>query len=438
MSVATPFEALLARQQAGGTARDAVLGYGPLAAVRDEATGLPLLQLPASFRYISYGWTGDPLEGDGRTPAAHDGMAAFAGQGTRVRLVRNHEVTTGPAFAPRHTYDEAAGGGTVTLEFDTSRGAWIGARASLSGTIRNCAGGPTPWGSWLTCEETLLEPGRDRPFKKEHGYIFEVPVDREPSREPLEAMGRFVHEAIAVDPKTGAVYETEDSGNAGVYRFTPEEPGDLDEGGRLEMLAVAGRPQFDTRVGQSANVEYPITWVPIKDPDRAHRDAAMADGSGVFSQGWAEGGAVFARLEGAWYSAGKIYVTATSGGAAKMGQVWEIDPNRSVLRLVYESPGAEMLNMPDNLCASPRGGLVLCEDGTANPSMHGLSIDGRIFRFARNNMLLNGETRGLTGDFREGEFAGATFSPDGHWLFVNIQSPGVTFAITGPWANGLL
>jgi secreted PhoX family phosphatase len=109
-----------------------------------------------------------------------------------------------------------------------------------------------------------------------------------------------------------------------------------------------------------------------------------------------------------------------------------------VLRLVYESPGGHLLDMPDNLCVSPRGGLVLCEDGTANPSIHGLSTDGRIFRLARNNILLAGETRGITGDFRDGEFAGATFSPDGQWLFVNAQSPGVTFAITGPWGKGLL
>ena len=150
------------------------------------------------------------------------------------------------------------------------------------------------------------------------------------------------------------------------------------------------------------------------------------------------GGAVFARLEGACYDAGKIYVTSTNGGGAAMGQVWELDPARDELRLVYESPGARVLNMPDNLCASPRGGLVICEDGTQNPCMHGLTKDGRIFRFARNNVQLSGEVRGLTGDFREGEFAGAAFSPDGRWLFVNIQSPGITLAITGPWQDGLI
>jgi secreted PhoX family phosphatase len=436
--VATPLEALFARQQPGASPHGAIPGYGPLAAVRDEATGLPLLELPPGFRYISAGWTGDPLDDGGRTPGAHDGMAAFRWRNNRVRIIRNHEMTAGPTFASALAYDEAAGGGTTTLEFDVARGAWVGARASLAGTIRNCAGGPTPWGSWLTCEETLLEPKVDQPFKKVHGYIFEVPLDRAPSREPLKAMGRFVHEAVAVDPKTGIVYETEDRGSAGLYRFTPRTRGALRDGGRLEILAIDGRPRFDTRPGQPAGAEYPVAWVPIDDPDRAHEDPVKADGGGVFAQGWAEGGAVFARLEGAWHDAGKIYVTATSGGTAKMGQVWELDPARSVLRLVYESPGADILDMPDNLCASPRGGLVLCEDGTATPSIHGLSTDGRIFRFARNNILLNGETRGLTGDYRSSEFAGATFSPDGQWLFVNVQSPGLTFAITGPWGKGLL
>ena len=162
------------------------------------------------------------------------------------------------------------------------------------------------------------------------------------------------------------------------------------------------------------------------------------DGGGVFAQGFKAGGAIFARLEGAWYTEGKVFVTSTDGGAAKMGQVWELDVDRQELRLVFESPGADVLNMPDNLTVSPRGGLVLCEDGTLNPCIHGLSPDGRLFRFARNAVRLAGERNGITGDYTASEFAGATFSPDGRWLFVNIQTPGITVAITGPWEKGLM
>ena len=158
----------------------------------------------------------------------------------------------------------------------------------------------------------------------------------------------------------------------------------------------------------------------------------------MFSQGFEGGGAVFARLEGACYAEGKVFVTSTDGGHARMGQVWQLDIDQRELRLVFESPGADVLNMPDNVTMSPRGGLVLCEDGTVNPCIHGLTTDGRVFRFARNAVRLSGEHNGIDGDFSTSEFAGATFSPDGRWLFVNVQSPGITLAITGPWEAGII
>jgi secreted PhoX family phosphatase len=272
---------------------------------------------------------------------------------------------------------------------------------------------------------------------KTHGWIFEVPLAGAVSREPLTAMGRFVHEAVAVDPATGIVYETEDSGAAGFYRFTPTERGQLARGGVLEMLAVRDRPQFDTRKGQTPNVTYPVQWVRIDDPERAHHDEAKQDGKGVYHDGFAKGGATFARLEGAFAGHGKIYFVATSGGDAGRGQVWEYDPAAERLRLVFESPGPDVLDMPDNVAVSPRGGLVLCEDGPEVQFVRGLTVDGVVFDFAQNNAVLRGE-HGLHGDFRRSEFAGAAFSPDGQWLFVNMQSPGITFAITGPWRKGVL
>lgn len=202
--------------------------------------------------------------------------------------------------------------------------------------------------------------------------------------------------------------------------------------------AIKGRPRLDLRTAQTAGVRYSIDWEDIDEPERVHSNPDERNSAGVFTQGYERGGALFGRLEGVWYAGRRIFVTSTDGGNAKMGQVWELDIRNQELRLVFESPGQDVLNMPDNLTVSPRGGLVLCEDGTANPCVHGLTRDGQIVRFARNNVVLNGERNGITGDFRRSEFAGATFSPDGEWLFLNIQSPGITLAVTGPWGRGML
>jgi secreted PhoX family phosphatase len=432
---ATPLDALRSRLEAGVVARSE-LGYGPLHLVDDATTGLPLLELPEGFRYMTFGWTGDPMDDGRRVPPLHDGMAAFAGENGTVVLVRNHEISAGAALAAP-TYDSQAGGGTTTTVFDPVSEKVVSTRISLAGTIRNCAGGPTPWGSWLTCEETVVGPADPQnALPLQHGYIFEVPHDGLSNAQPIKAMGCFVHEAIAVDPRTGIVYETQDRTQAGLYRFIPKTRGHLAEGGRLQMLAVDGRRAFDTTRGQRAGATYDIHWVDIHEPDRPHVSPSAGYGLGVLRQGLDAGGAIFSRLEGATFGGGRLYVTATDGGDEKMGQVWEIDPRRDRLRLVFESPGAPVLNMPDNLTLSPRGGLVLCEDGTATPCVHGLTRDGRIFRFARNNVKIDTPRNGLTGDFSQREFAGATYSPDGKWLFFNAQTPGITFAVTGPWADG--
>jgi secreted PhoX family phosphatase len=337
------------------------------------------------------------------------------------------------AFVAGLAYDQKAGGGTTTIEFNTLTGQVGATWPSISGTIRNCAGGATPWGSWLTCEETTIGPAASNDLTLPHGYIFEVPAFGTASPVPFKPMGRFSHEAVAVDPATGIVYETEDQGStSGFYRFLPNVPGQLAQGGTLEMLGIDGTPGYDTRTGQTA-AWLPATWVEIPVPDPANPAT-----NSVFSQGLALGGARFARLEGAWYGQGRIYFVSTNGGNVGQGQIWEYDPAGDRLRLLFESPSAEVLNAPDNLCVSPRGGLVLCEDGGGQEFVHGLTTDGTIFRFAQNNVVLDGERNGIVGDFKGSEFAGATYSPDGKWLFVNIQSPGISFAITGPWGSGAL
>ena len=440
-AAAIPFHTLLARADVHAAGRTAALrgiGYGPLFEAIDEATGLPLLKLPEGFRYMTFGWNGDVMADGHRIPSRLDGMGAFDAGNGRVRLVRNHEEERGTPFTGA-AYDPIAGGGTTTLEFDANEGRFISAHASLSGTERNCAGGVTLWNSWLTCEETTSFT--DRP----HGYVFEVPADGLGEPQPLRDMGRFSHEAVAFDPVTGYLYETEDAGasflgffgatnKSGFYRFIPNVNGRLAAGGQLFMLRVKGRNKINLGDSYRNGTTFDVEWVPIASPD----NPAPISGNFVWAQGRAQGAATFGRLEGAWYgNDAKIYIVSTSGGIGQ-GQIWEYDPANEAIRLLFESPGAAVLNAPDNITVSPRGGLVLCEDGNGEEFMHGLTVDGEIFPFAKNNIVLNGERNGFTGDFRGSEWAGACYSPDGKWLFANIQSPGVSFAITGPWAAGAL
>jgi len=426
-AAAVPLTAFLNRAEATGV-RPVSPGYGPLKPVNDHTTGLPLLHLPRGFVYLSFGWTGDLLSSGLPTPGAHDGMAAFKARGHRTRLVRNHELGAGTPFSNAY-YDIQAGGGTTTLEFDTKTGEIVSSSDSLSGTIRNCAGGPTPWGSWLTCEETTdftTVP---------HGYVFEVPADGTGDPTPIRDMGRFSHEAVAVDPRNHVVYLTEDAGNqSGFYGFVPKKKGRYSAGGRLFMLKVAGQPLANLGASYPRGTSFDIEWVPIETPDS---ESPTMPGNFVWAQGRAQGAATFARLEGCWYSKGCVYIVSTSGGIGQ-GQIWVYDIKRQTITLLFESPDAAVLNSPDNITVSPRGGLVLCEDGGGQEFLHGLTVDGEIFQFARNNVIIPAShaRNGISGDFSGSEFAGACYSPDGRWLFVNVQNPGVTFAITGPWKSG--
>ena len=424
-------------------------GYGELFPTAAKNTGDVFLTLPKGFEYNVIGKVDSPLT-DGRpTPRAHDGMATFK-VGRELRIVRNHEVTggriprPGSAIGTANHYDETAGGGTTTLVIDPKSREITRHFVSLSGTLVNCCGGPTPWGSWISCEETTVGKAirttstgvKIGGFPKPHGYCFEVSASANNNLPPvpLTAMGRFEHEAVAVDKKTAIVYLTEDFNPCGFYRFLPKRNKRLAEGGVLQMLAIKGQDQYDTRRGQKQNAILNATWVTIDEPDPA---AADLDAQAVSKQGRAKGGAIFARLEGCCAdSDGRIYFTSTSGGNNAGGQIWRYDHvsrDEGRLTLLFESPGRDILDMPDNVCVMPKSKLLfVCEDsdyvgvgGTAESLLRVLTPGGRIADFARN----------IVPKFERGEFAGVTFSPDGKTLFFNIQPAGATFAVWGDWSK---
>lgn len=507
ITLAAPFSAIMAAQakaSANGLGEqlvDAASPYGPIAPVRDLTTGLFLLQLPKGFTYRSMSWTGD-LMNDGQPVASnHDGMAVVQMSGGRAPetwVIRNHEKGGGQLLSvPGGVYDTVAipgtgqpAGGCTVLRL--RNGQLVDHRAVLGGTIVNCAGGRTLWNSWLTCEETttsLVAAGG-----KKHGYIFDVPTD--PARTspvPLVAMGRFSHEAIATDPVTGYIYETEDARNVSAfYRFKPANTSrtyrSLEDGGTLQaakvvgedkanLLALAGaRPSSVQRVGDRFSIE----WVTIDNPDSdpssytesgaSNPDTGLRNAAGPFIEARGKGALRMSRGEGIWWDhkSGCMYIVDTSFGyeptgappraGRGLGSVWayhpsRTDPDRGTLTLIYAAAARVAGNNPDNITVSPRGGLLTCDDGAAvvdrfgaGNRLMGFRDDGLAYIFGKNNVQLSPAdiTRiGKTGqfaanDYRGAEFCGATFDWSGRILYVNIQAPGITFAISGPWALGNL
>jgi secreted PhoX family phosphatase len=481
LSFIATMQALQARNAHAATGSTGLVAspYGPVVPALDEATGLPLLQLPEGFAYRSYGWTGDQMNDGQPCPSNHDGMAVVAsygrGNSVDVVLVRNHErgQSAGAIQAPA-MYDTAAsslngrfaGGGTTNLRFKGRQ--WVGMEASLGGTLTNCAGGPTPWGTWLTCEET--GSNLESQGGKKHGYVFEVRANAaETTGKPIIAMGRFSHEAVAVDPKTHFAYLTEDSRNkSGFYRFIPNDasgrPGSYEAGGKLQMAKVAGRANADLNVASTGDT-HKLEWVDIANPD-ANPVSIVLPGfagttsvAGPFAQGWVQGGLRMARGEGIWYHDGKLFIVDTATGVNAAGEggngegaVWEYDLATGILKAVFVSLNAVAANNPDNITISPRGGVLLCEDGGGVDDqgqgrierLVGLTSEGASFVFARHNVNLSADQIASAGkmvapgDYRSSEFCGACFDPAGKVLFVNVQQPGITFAIWGPWARGPL
>lgn len=424
----SPLKALYAREAQGQSIRSR--GYG---ALQPDPNGL--LDLPRGFQYRAFSRTGDMMSDGSLVPGDHDGMAAFAGPRNTTILIRNHELSPDEVTKPKvkapvdKQYDTLSRGGTTTLIVGSDR-KLIKDYASLAGTYRNCAGGRTPWGSWISCEETTATPATaPGSVLKMHGYNFEVPISAKSPVDaiPLVAMGRFNHEAVAVDPKTGIVYETEDQRDGLFYRFIPNQPGKLSAGGVLEALKIKGRPQAKTFADFPVGKPMQVEWVRIENPNPATDT--------VRQEGFAKGAAQFTRGEGIWYGKGEFYFCCTNGGSVDpatgstngLGQVWRYVPGRTnaggTIELFVEPNNKSVLDSPDNIVVSPFGDLFICEDGDGEQFVVGVTPRGKLYHFARNAI-------------NDREFAGVCFSPDGRTMFVNIQNPGITFAIWGTWRRG--
>jgi hypothetical protein len=426
------------------TYRNEVHGYGPL-----RADPFRVFDLPEGFSYRVVSQAGETMSDGLFVPYKADGMGCFDLGGGQVALIRNHELkprdtSYGPAgvrseriglidksLAYDVTGDMPLTGGTTTIIYDMNQRRTVSQHLSLTGTIVNCGGGKTPWGTWLSGEENT--DGLAAGLSRNHGFMFEVSPTATGLQQavPLTAMGRFQHEAATVDPRTGIVYMTEDSfGRTGLfYRYLPEAPGELVKGGRLQALVIKGQPGADTsnidtrlwNMGDWVEVE----WIDLDNVEAPDDDLRM--------RGHQRGAANFARGEGIEFGRNELYFTCTSGGASQDGQVMryvpspregQSDESGGRLQLFFESVDDKVFDYGDNLTIAPWGDIIICEDRyseTERNHLRGITPEGKVYVIGRNVFEGNAE------------LAGATFSPDGRTLFVNIYWPGITLAITGPW-----
>jgi len=403
-----------------------------------------MLDLPQGFSYRVISKLGETMNDGMTVPDRADGMGCFALDHDRVVLVRNHEIpapkdsnnllTQNQTEMASKVYDiDNSGhplpGGTSNIVYNLKTQQVDYQCMTLLGTIRNCSGGTTPWGSWLTCEESVATASEK--INKDHGYVFEIPSSARSLVEakPIKAMGRFNHEAACVDPDTGIVYLTEDRHDSLIYRFVPNKNGELDAGGKLQALKIKQQPQFDTRNWNGAQMQadksYACEWLDLDNVESPNDDLRL--------RGFDKGAAVFARGEGIYFGKNEMYFCCTSGGKQKLGQIMRYRPNplktseknsdqSGKLSLFVESPDKATYNFGDNIVVAPNGHLLVCEDQyskTVNNHLKGVTPEGQIYDFAK--------VRWQT------EPAGGCFSPDGTVLFVNLYSPTATLAITGPW-----
>ena len=349
----------------------------------------PLLQPDSNGVRLPAGYTSRIVARTRREPkpgcgyAWHDspdGGATFATADGGWVYVSNSEVSDGL-------------GGAGALMFDKD-GELLTAYSILSGTTRNCAGGTTPWGTWLSCEEFL------------GGRVWEcdpfgvgVPLER-------PALGTMRHEAAAVDPATGTVYMTEDLPDGRFYRFTPADPGatstSILEMGRLQVAEILGTTEGEVR------------WHDIPDPGAESIPLRyQVPVSTAFDGG-----------EGAWYDSSRIYFT-TKGD----NRVWQLDLFLNAVSIIYDASdhAVPVLRGVDNITISPRGDILVAEDGD-DMQIVALTVNGGVEPLVQ-----------LVGH-DQSEITGPAFDPSATRLYFSSQrgmtgmgSDGFTFEVSGPF-----